>query len=211
VSEEKDQNTANERLNLRRVLHDFLDTATCEEDEEAWKQHCKTYDGLLAELIETRKELDFERNAEGGSVSNERIWAQIDRDNMLAAQSVSTTLGLEVQEKESEGGYQKYPDPGCGLDPETGRFDVENYEWVNPPERLWLEAVRGEIERMRGQLSEHHPPTEFQKDWHSEHPRYLRTYWVEEVMAGHTQLGYWGWVNYQIDIEDDEDEEDYED
>lgn len=228
MSENTDQNTANVRLDLSQFeghtpgpWREILDQGP--EDFNGWdelqemgfndeaRDLIAAAPDLLEELIETRKELDFERNAEGGSVSNERIWAQIDRNNMLAAQRVSTKLGLEVQEKEGEGGYMKYPDPGCGLDSETGRFDVENYELVNPPERLWLEAVSGEINRLRGQLLEHQPPVEFQKDWHSEHPRYLRTYWVEEVMAGHTQLGYWGWVNHQIDIEDDDDEEDYED
>lgn len=75
-------------------------------------------------------------------------------------------------------------------------------------EREENERLLKQVQAMQGEIW---PPVEFRKDWHSEHPRYLRTYWVEEVMAGHTQLGYWGWVNHQDDIEDDDDEEDYED
>lgn len=104
---------------------------------------------LLTEIKRLSDELDNERNADSGSVSNERIWEQIDRNDRLAAQRVRERLDIEVKETEGEGGYVKYPDPGCGLDSETGRFDMENYEWVNPPERLWLDAVEAEVKRLR--------------------------------------------------------------
>ena len=109
---------------------------------------------LLTEIKRLSDELDNERNADSGSVSNERIWEQIDRNDRLAAQRVRERLDIEVKETEGEGGYVKYPDPGCGLDSETGRFDMENYEWVNPPERLWLDAVEAEVKRLRGILGD---------------------------------------------------------
>lgn len=104
---------------------------------------------LLEEVKRLRAELDHERNAGPGSVSNERIWEQIDRDNLLAAQRVRERLDIEVKETEGEGGYVKYPDPGCGLDSETGRFNMENHEWVNATERLWLDAVQSHVKQLR--------------------------------------------------------------
>jgi hypothetical protein len=46
----------NARQNLRLTIHEFLLTATCEEDEEVWKRNLKTYDDLLAEVKRLREE-----------------------------------------------------------------------------------------------------------------------------------------------------------
>ena len=116
---------------------------------QEWYKLFDTHKDLLAEVKRLRAELDHERNAAPGSVSNERIWEQIDRDDRLAAQRVRERLGIEVKETEGEGGYVKYPDPGCGLDSETGRFNMENHEWVNATERPWLNAVVAEVKRLR--------------------------------------------------------------
>ena len=49
----------NARENLRRLIRDFHDTATCEEDEEAWKEHRETYDDLLTEVERLRDVVTF--------------------------------------------------------------------------------------------------------------------------------------------------------
>tara|TARA_Y100000310_G_scaffold14911_1_gene14972 strand:- start:2861 stop:3184 length:324 start_codon:yes stop_codon:yes gene_type:complete len=45
-----------EGQNLRYLILDFIDTATDDEDEEAWKRHLETYEALLEEVKEFRKE-----------------------------------------------------------------------------------------------------------------------------------------------------------
>ena len=48
------------------------------------------------------------------------------------------------------------------------------------------------------------PPTPYNLD--DEHLSYDRSEWIGEVMSKHTQLGYWAWVNHQLDIEQEEEE-----
>jgi len=105
---------------------------------------------LLTEVMRLRDELDNERVAKPYSVSNERLWEQIDRCNRIASESVTRALDIEVKEiVDIDGGHKKYP---FEKDSETGRFDMENYEWVNPSERLWLDAVVAEVERLREKI-----------------------------------------------------------
>ena len=131
------------------------------------EEHREAIQDLLAEVERLRKQLDHERNADSGSVSNERIWEQIDTDNRLAAQRVRERLGIEVKETKGEGGYVKYPAPGCGLDSETGRFNMEDHEWVNATERPWLDAVVAEVKRLRSE------PTVTVDDYHKKGHLYV--------------------------------------
>ena len=39
-------------------------------------------------------------------------------------------------------------------------------------------------------------------DWWGEYTGYTREDWQEEVAAGNTQMGYWGWVRHKLDEED---------
>jgi len=108
---------------------------------------------LLAEVKRLRDELDNERVARPYSVSNERLWEQIDKCNRIASESVTRALDIKVFEiLPKDRGHKKYP---FEKDSETGRFDMENFEWVNPPERLWLDAVVAEVKRLRKQLVAH--------------------------------------------------------
>lgn len=95
-------------------------------------------------------DLDSERNAGGGSVSNERLWAQIDRCDRLSREWVTNTLGLSVKRSPSdEIEYVKYPDPGCGIDADTGRFDMDNWETARASIGSWQKVVFREITRLR--------------------------------------------------------------
>ena len=101
-------------------------------------------------------DLDFERNADGGSVSNERLWAQIDRCNRLNREWVTNSLGLSVKPSPSNQiQYVKYPDPGCGIDADTGRFDMDNWETATASiGGDWQNAVFREITRLREKAGE---------------------------------------------------------
>ena len=100
-------------------------------------------------------DLDFERNAEGGSVSNERLWAQIARCHRLSSEWVTNTLGLSVKRSPSkEIEYVKYPEPGCGINADTGRFDMDNWETTRAPIGGWQKAVFREITRLREKAGE---------------------------------------------------------
>ena len=91
-------------------------------------------------------DLDFERNADGGSVSNERLWAQIARCDDLNRQWVTQTLGLSVPPTEAGADdvieYLRYPDPGCGINTNTGRFDMDNWKPAFATIGLWRNVVK---------------------------------------------------------------------
>ena len=40
--------------------------------------------------------------------------------------------------------------------------------------------------------------------WSDSHPRHGRTSWIVEVMEGITDVGYWTWVNWQLEYGDEE-------
>ena len=103
-------------------------------------------------------DLDFERNAGAGSVSNERLWAQIDRCDDQNRRWVNRTLGLSVCPTEARENdvitYVRYPDPGCGIDADTGRFDMDNCESASATIGLWQRVVLREITRLREKAGE---------------------------------------------------------
>ena len=50
------------------------------------------------------------------------------------------------------------------------------------------------------EVNRHRPPRVDGKymAWSDSHPRHGRTSWIVEVMEGITDVGYWTWVNWQL-------------
>ena len=62
-----------------------------------------------------------------------------------------------------------------------------------------------ELKRLRAALLTYQPPEGF--EWDDIHPRFSRDDWLSYVASqDEYEPGYWEWVNFQIDIEEDEEE-----
>ena len=55
------------------------------------------------------------------------------------------------------------------------------------------------------EVKRHRPPEVDGKymAWSDSHPNHDRRTWIEQVMEGITDVGYWTWVNWQLQYEDD--------
>ena len=55
------------------------------------------------------------------------------------------------------------------------------------------------------EVKRHRPPAVDGKymAWSDSHPNHDRRTWIEQVMEGITDVGYWTWVNWQLQYEDD--------
>ena len=63
---------------------------------------------------------------------------------------------------------------------------------------------REENKRLREDLLDYEPPEGF--DWDDEHPRFSIQDWMESLAYGPARPGYWDWVNFQIVLEEDDEE-----
>ena len=56
------------------------------------------------------------------------------------------------------------------------------------------------------EVNRHRPPRVDGKymAWSDRHPKYDRSTWIEQVMEGITDVGYWTWVNWQLQYGDEE-------
>jgi len=56
------------------------------------------------------------------------------------------------------------------------------------------------------EVKRHRPPKVDGKymAWSDSHPKHDRRTWIEQVMEGVTDVGYWTWVNWQLQYGDDE-------
>ena len=81
-----------------------------------------------------------------------------------------------------------------------------NREMYDATARLIAAApdLLAEVKRLREDLLTYQPPEGF--DWDDEHPRYSIEDWVLHLSSSTDLAGYWEWVNFQIDIEDEEEE-----
>lgn len=56
------------------------------------------------------------------------------------------------------------------------------------------------------EIKRHRPPVLDGKymAWSDSHPKHDRRTWIEQVMEGITDVGYWTWVNWQLQYGDEE-------
>ena len=56
------------------------------------------------------------------------------------------------------------------------------------------------------EVKRHRPPKVDGKymAWSDSHPKHDRRTWIEQVMEGITDVGYWTWVNWQLQYGDEE-------
>ena len=56
------------------------------------------------------------------------------------------------------------------------------------------------------EVKRHRPPKVDGKymAWSDSHPKHDRRTWIEQVMEGVTDVGYWTWVNWQLQYGDEE-------
>ena len=67
----------------------------------------------------------------------------------------------------------------------------------------WLYAMATALSK---EVNRHRPPRIDGKymAWSDSHPKHDRRTWIEQVMEGITDVGYWTWVNWQLQYGDDE-------
>lgn len=66
--------------------------------------------------------------------------------------------------------------------------------------------LREEVVRMREEVKRHRPPKVdgAYMAWSDSHPKHDRRTWIEQVMEGITDVGYWTWVNWQLQYGDED-------
>jgi hypothetical protein len=83
--------------------------------------------------------------------------------------------------------------------------DIE--EWEEGLEPIWEALVNfvADAPLLLEEVKRHRPPKVDGKyvAWSDSHPKYDRRTWIEQVMEGITDVGYWTWVNWQLQYGDD--------
>ena len=86
------------------------------------------------------------------------------------------------------------------------RYKLQAYyemTWETPSDELAdaVENLLAELKTLHTTLSFYEPPEGF--GWDSQHPRYTIEDWMDYLRRGNGRPGYWEWVNYNIEEEDE--------
>ena len=81
-------------------------------------------------------------------------------------------------------------------------------EYINGSDNLLEDSQRLKAcaIRLLAEVERHRPPKVdgIYMAWSDSHPKYDRRTWIEQVMEGITDVGYWTWVNWQLQYGDEE-------
>ena len=100
--------------------------------------------------------------------------------------------------------------------PICGSFYIDEHgvrQEAFPEEQLRNDALRAEdalliadAPLLLEEVERHRPPKVDGKymAWSDSHPKHDRRTWIEQVMEGVTDVGYWTWVNWQLQYGDEE-------
>ncbi len=76
------------------------------------------------------------------------------------------------------------------------------------PELVELEGetLGDTLTNLLTEVERHRPPKVdgIYMAWSDSHPKHDRRTWIEQVMEGITDVGYWTWVNWQLQYGDEE-------
>lgn len=84
-----------------------------------------------------------------------------------------------------------------------GHTDDYIWTWKHYASHFDHDADRALIQDaplLLAEVERHRPPKVDGKymAWSDSHPKYDRRTWIEQVMEGITDVGYWTWVNWQL-------------
>ena len=79
--------------------------------------------------------------------------------------------------------------------------NIEHYELTDVDYQMLREAPL-----LLEEVKRHRPPIVGGKymAWSDSHPKHDRRTWIEQVMEGITDVGYWTWVNWQLQYGDEQ-------